>query len=248
MSEVLEVDYLQRLQLKFQLKDVLNQNNVEVHQAFMRFYNEKTKQEIIFISELDSTGAYKVDLNLQTRSKDFNHLSGVYQVNLIIGDALVMNSLDWNLGKVFITFAAQPAAAAEAPVSEFAIKPEIKHLFREQDKRPHPMVSNFFTLLVIVPFLALFIMVSLHSQLFTSFKFLLLPSLQWYKIGVRFDSFHFSLSTILFHTSLALIFLLYGCFFLKLNMFQTIKYLAGFSFVAYLSGHSLLSSLIKKNK
>ena len=154
------MDYSQRFQLKFQLKDVLNQNNVEVHQAFLRFFNEKTKQEIIFISETDSTGNYKVDLNLQTRSKDFGHLSGVYQLNLIIGDALVMNSFDWNIGSIKIQFSS--GLSSEQPLSslEYSLKPEINHIFREQDKRPHPMVSNFFTLLVILPFFALFVMVN----------------------------------------------------------------------------------------
>lgn len=70
---------------------------------------------------------------------------------------------------------------------------------------------------------------------------------QWAKIGINFSSFQLSLSAILFHTSLALIFLLYGCFFVKLNMFQTVKYLAGIGLLAYLSGHSLLSGLIKRN-
>lgn len=70
---------------------------------------------------------------------------------------------------------------------------------------------------------------------------------QWAKIGINFSSFQLSLSAILFHTSLALIFLLYSCFFVKLNMFQTVKYLAGIGLLAYLSGHSLLSGLIKRN-
>lgn len=65
---------------------------------------------------------------------------------------------------------------------------------------------------------------------------------------MNFSAFKFSLSAILFHLSLALIFLLYGCFFVQLNMFQTVKYLAGIGVLAYLSGHSLLSSLIKKRK
>jgi len=226
----LEADYSQRIQLKFQLKDRLNAaDNVQVHQAFVRFYNEQTKQEIIFIAEQDSTGLYKVDLNLQVRAKDFNNLSGVYQLSLVLGDALVMNSINWNLATLNIQFAnSQGTSASPSTISEYSPKPEIKHIFREQEIRPHPLLSNFFTFLVIVPFVALFVV--------------------WIKIGVNLSAFPFSLSAILFHTTLALIFLLYGGFFVQLNMFQTVKYLAGLSVLAYLSGHSLLSSLIKKRK
>lgn len=163
LSEVLEADNSQRFQLKFQLKDRLNSNNVQVHQAFVRFYNAKTRQEIIFIAEQDSTGAYKVDLNLQVRSKDFGHLSGAYEVSLIVGDALVMNSINWNLATVNIQFGSQ-AGPSPAAQSEYATKPEIRHIFREQEVRPNVVVSNFFTVLTLIPFLALFVMVSvLHN-------------------------------------------------------------------------------------
>lgn len=225
----LEVDNSQRIQLRFQLKDRATGEPLTVHQAFVRFAATSTRQEIVFIAEQDSTGAsYKVDLALGVRSKDFNYLSGQYAVSLIVGDALVANSVNWKLATVAITFnngVAQKEASSAA--SEYVAKPEIKHIFREQEKRPHPLVSNFFTGLVMLPFFALFVM--------------------WAKIGINFSSFQLSLSAILFHTSLALIFLLYGCFFVKLNMFQTVKYLAGIGLLAYLSGHSLLSGLIKRN-
>lgn len=157
------MDNSQRIQLKFQVKDSLNSEGaaITVHQAFVRFYNAQTKQEIVFIAEQDSTGAnYKVDLNLAVRSKDFNYRSGDYQVNLIVGDALVANSVNWKLATVAINFSGGVAASATPPSVEFAAKPEISHIFREQEKRPHPLVSNFFTALVMVPFLALFVMVS----------------------------------------------------------------------------------------
>ncbi|KAI2808529.1 proteasome regulatory particle base subunit [Blomia tropicalis] len=229
ISETLEADYSQRIQLKFQLKDRLdNSKNVRAHQAFLHFHNEQTKQEIVFIAEQDSLGTYKVDLNLQVRSKDFNNLSGKYKLSLIIGDALVMNSINWQMATIQIQFSAgsQPTSTGSSTSSEYTAKPEIRHIFREQEKRPHPVVSNFFTFLVMLPFVGLFVM--------------------WFKIGINFSRFQFSLSAILFHTSLALIFLLYACFFIQLNMFQTVKYLAGFSLLAYLSGHSLLSNMIRK--
>lgn len=163
------MDNSQRIGLKFQVKDSLNSEAaaITVHQAFVRFYNAATKQEIIFIAEQDSTGSlYKVDLNLAVRSKDFNYRSGDYQVNLILGDALVANSVNWKIATVNINFSGGVSASTPSTV-EFAAKPEISHIFREQEKRPHPLVSNLFTGLVMVPFLALFVMVS--SAIFSLF-------------------------------------------------------------------------------
>ena len=149
ISRPLEADYFQKIQLKFEIQDRLSSENVQVHQAFVRFYNEQTKQEIIFIAEQISTGIYKVDLNLQVRSKDFNYLSGSYKINLIIGDSLVMNSVNWYIATVSIQFGSQTPTSQSTTFTEYSPKPEIKHIFREQDKRPHPLVSNFFTFLVI---------------------------------------------------------------------------------------------------
>ncbi|KAF7492317.1 Dolichyl-diphosphooligosaccharide--protein glycosyltransferase subunit 2 [Sarcoptes scabiei] len=226
-----EIGYLDRLQLKFKLHTDLNSDakkNLIVHQAFIRFHHTTTNQEIIFIAEIDSNDHYKIDLNLQTRSKEFNDLSGIYQVDLIVGDALLMEPLKWTIGKIPMKLGSISTSLEDVAVvaKEYQPKPEINHIFREQEKRPHALVSNFFTFLVLVPLITLFI--------------------AWVKIGVNLSNYRFNLSSILFHSSLAAIFLLYGCFFVSLNMFQTIKYLTGLSVIVYLSGHSLLSNLIRK--
>lgn len=152
------------MQLKFQIKDLQNDKLIDVHQAFVRFYHIETKQEVVFISEIDSNGYHKIDLNLQTRSKDFNDLSGRYQMDLFIGDALIMEALSWKIGTVSIQFASGPITTATSLYSEYSSKPEIKHLFREQEKRPHALVSNFFTFLVLVPLISLFIAVSIQTK------------------------------------------------------------------------------------
>ena len=71
---------------------------------------------------------------------------------------------------------------------------------------------------------------------------------QWLKIGLNFSGFPLSLSALVFHSGLALIFGLYVCFFIKLNMFQTCKYLAALGVITFLSGHQLLSRLAKSRK
>lgn len=58
----LEADYHQRLTGRFVITDKSTGQAMAVHQAFVRLTNVKTKQDVIYIAEEDSTGAYKFDL------------------------------------------------------------------------------------------------------------------------------------------------------------------------------------------
>jgi len=118
--------------------------------------------------------------------------------------------------------------SAEQPMSLFMPKPEISHLFREQEKRPPLVVSYTFSVLVLLPIIILFGL--------------------WLKIGLNFSGFRLSLSALVFHSGLALIFSLYICFFIKLDMFQTLKYLGALGVITFLAGHQLLSGLAKTKK
>lgn len=52
---------MQRIIVRFGIKDY-NQNNVQVHQAFIRFVNTKTGSHSVFVAELDSQNNYKLDM------------------------------------------------------------------------------------------------------------------------------------------------------------------------------------------
>lgn len=223
VKELLEAEFNQRFQLKFGLKDLQSDNEFQAHQVFLRFQNEETQQEVIFVAEKEGD-SYKVDLNLNTRSNDFGNLMGTYQIELLVGDALVENSIRWSIGKINLKL----PSTAKPVKNEFVAKPEIRHLFREQEKRPLQIISSFFTLLCLSPLVLLFIL--------------------WITIGVNLNGFRVSLSSLLFHVSFALVFLLYWCFFVQLNMFQTLKWLSVIGLVVYLSGHSLLSCLMINKK
>lgn len=63
LGRVLEVDSQQKLVARFSLKDKASGKMLQVHQAFLRFHNKATNQEIIFVAEPDSNNAgYKFDL------------------------------------------------------------------------------------------------------------------------------------------------------------------------------------------
>ena len=105
----------------------------------------------------------------------------------------------------------------------YEMKPEIVHRFREPEKRPPVLVSFAFTAAVLAPVPILL--------------------LSWYLIGLNLSRFRFSLSALLFHGSLGLIFALYTLFYIRLNMFVTMKCLSGVLVIAFLSGYYLLRGL-----
>ena len=107
-------------------------------------------------------------------------------------------------------------------------KPEIKHVFREPEKRPPTIVSSAFTLLCLSPFaIMLFI---------------------WMRLGVNASAFPYSLPSIGFHVGLGSIFGLYYFFWLQLNMFDTIKYLIMIGIVTFLCGNTMLVKIAQRRK
>jgi len=226
----LEADHHQRITTRFTLADVLTSKTITAHQTFVRLSNQKTKQEVIFVAEEDSAGAYRFDLDIGAKSKDFNSLSGKYTMELIVGDAVIENPITWTMADVQLTFAddaVAPSTEASDPFL-YSKKPEIKHLFREPEKRPSAVVSNLFTVLVLLPILLLVIL--------------------WAKTGANISNFSFSVSTVGFHLGLTAVFGLYFCYFLNLNMFTTLRYLGIIGIPTFLFGNKLLSSIAARRK
>ncbi|BES91972.1 ribophorin II [Nesidiocoris tenuis] len=226
LGQVLEVDSHQKLTLRFTVMEKVTNKPLNVHQAFILLTHQTTKEEFIFVAENADSEQYKLDLDLSSKSKDLS--SGTYTIDLIIGDMILSNSVLWKVADVKLNLgSAVPSPAAPVPAM-YLPKHEIKHLFREPERRPPVFVSNLFTGLLLIPLLLLFIM--------------------WYKLGINLSNFSFSLSTIGFHLGLGGIFCLFGLFWLQLNMFETLKYLLGLGLVTFLSGNSLLAKLANQHK
>ncbi|CAH1404356.1 unnamed protein product [Nezara viridula] len=226
LPQVLEIDSHQRLALRFNLKEKSSGKPIIVHQAFVRLSHSVTGQELIFVSEKDSNNGYKLDLDIGAKSNEFGSLPGVYNLEIIAGDSVLSNSLQWHVADAKLSFSGD--AKPKTTQSMFSVKPEIKHLFREPEKRPPVFVSNLFTGLVFVPLIILFIL--------------------WFKLGINVSNFSLRLSTLGFHLGLGSIFALFVCFWLKLNMFETLKYLLVIGVITFLSANKLLSSIAAKHK
>ncbi|KAK9505381.1 hypothetical protein O3M35_009455 [Rhynocoris fuscipes] len=227
LKEILEVDSLQKLAIRFSLKEKTTGKPIKVHQAFVRLLHQTTNQEVIFVTDVDSNNNYKLDLDIGAKANELGYLSGLYNVELIVGDNYVANSFKWLIADIKLKFGTEQTPKLPAQ-SIFKTKPEIQHLFREPERRPPIFVSNLFTGLIFLPLLILFIL--------------------WFQLGINLSNFSFSLSTIGFHIGLGAIFTLFGFFWLQLNMFETLKYLLGLGVVTFLCGNKLLANLAAQQK
>lgn len=217
----LAADSQQKIVLRTTLVDEVSGKPVGVHQAFVLLRNKATRQEIIFVAETDSSKAYKFEMDVGARGNDFGHKSGVYSVELIVGDALISNSFRWLLADVSLKFTGE--VTKETANSVRQPLPEIVHQFRAPEKRPPRMVSDLFTGLCLAP--------------------LALLLLLWAKLRANFSNFPFSLSAIGFHLGLGAILALFGVFWLQLNMFETIRYLIPLGLLTFLCGNRMLRAI-----
>ena len=124
------------------------------------------------------------------------------------------------LTKFSVFFAVSSTNQSRSP------KPEIVHQFREPEKRPSRFVSDVFTVLCAVPLLVLFIL--------------------WGKLGINLSNFSFSLSGLGFFASFGSILTLFALFWLKLNMFETLRYLIPLAIVTFFFGNRFLRSIARK--
>lgn len=223
--EMYNLDHQQKINLRFDLFDDQTNKVMSVHQAFVRF-TDKSGSEIIFIAEQDVTKAYKFEMDVGLRAGDFSGKSGVYAVDLVIGDASLVNSFVRSLGEVTLKFSLDSKKDSKTANPLRQARAEIHHMFREPEKRPPRFVSDLFTGLCFAPLLILFVL--------------------WGRVGVNASNFGFSLSALGFHGGLGAIFSLFLCFWLKLDMFQTIKYLIPIAVFTFLCGNRVLRFIASK--
>ncbi|XP_020293831.1 dolichyl-diphosphooligosaccharide--protein glycosyltransferase subunit 2 isoform X2 [Pseudomyrmex gracilis] len=240
LDHKIEADSQQKLVMRFLLRDSANKKPMRVHQAFVRLTsvsssaNDKRGHEIFFVAEPDATHVYKFDMPVGAAATNFAYQSGEYNIELIIGDAVISNPFQFNVGTVTLKFPEVTSADSVDKASYkqkpnvYTTKPEIKHMFREPERRPPAFVSNLFTGLCLAPLLLLVIL--------------------WARLGVNLSNFPLSLSAITFHLGLGGIFVLFGIFWLKLNMFVTLRYLLGFGLLTFLAGNKMLSQIAHRHK
>ncbi len=153
----LEADQQSKFTAKFEVRDQTNNNMIEAHQAFLRFTEVKSGNEIIYLAETSLNKAYTVEVDFSTNAKNFRHQSGAYLVDLVISDSLFENPATLRISEMNVKFAAQTSETKNSNL--FVPKPEIKHLFRVPEVRPSQVVSLVFTFLCLMPLALVVILV-----------------------------------------------------------------------------------------
>jgi len=201
----------------------------KLHQVFILLRNKITDEEFGFIAQADTEAGsgYKVDVDFSSAEYD----SGTYEVTLYLGDFLIEDSVEWVLGDIVFKSTSEQPKQKPSLNPLYAVsyeeKPEIKHMFRQPEPRPPKLVSDAFTFLVLAPILVLFLL--------------------WVKIGVNIKKFPFTLSALGFHLGLTGIFGVYALFWIKLTMFEALKWMTIPCLITFITGNRLLKHVAERD-
>ncbi|KAK7284129.1 hypothetical protein RJT34_18869 [Clitoria ternatea] len=226
----LSANHLQKLRFSFQLTTP-HGHAFHPHQAFFKLRHE-TKYEHIFMVG-NSGNKFEIILDFLGLVEKFYYLSGRYDIELTVGDAVMENSFLHPIGHVELDLPDAPEKAARLPplpvdpYSRYVPKAEITHIFRAPEKRPPQQLSLTFLGLTLLPFIGFLVGLL--------------------RLGVNFKNFPSSAVpatyAILFHLGLAAVLLLYVLFWVKLDLFTTLKTVGLLGAFLMLVGHRILSHL-----
>ncbi|KAH1227481.1 Dolichyl-diphosphooligosaccharide--protein glycosyltransferase subunit 2 [Glycine max] len=209
---------------------IIEVGNAEIT-AFFKLRHE-TKVEHIFV--VGNTGKkFEKVLDFLGLVEKLFYLSGKYEIELTVGDAVMENSFLRLLGHVELDLPEAPEKAPRPPpppvdpYSRYGPKAEITHIFRSPEKRPHQELSLAFLGLILLPFIGFLVGLL--------------------RLGVNLKNFPGSTVPatfgILFHVGIAAVLLLYVLFWLKLDLFTTLKAFGLLGAILMFVGHRILSHL-----
>ncbi|CAI6002028.1 unnamed protein product [Closterium sp. NIES-65] len=226
----LSATHLQKLRVSLSLATPSGKAFIP-HQAVLQLVNSIGMAYSFLLKPSGSTLSVQLEL-LEMMDRLFYH-SGEYTLKLIVGDAVMDNAFDWQLGSVDLDLPAAPETAPKLPArpeslaERFSAKPEIAHIFRKPDSRPAFVVSYSFVALVLLPLVVLLVGLAV--------------------LGVNLKAFPSGgvplLSALAFHGGIAALLLLYVAFWVQVNLFTTLKLILLLAVLTAIPGHQVLSYL-----
>jgi oligosaccharyltransferase complex subunit delta (ribophorin II) len=195
-----------------------------VHQAFIRCLSYINYEAVTFIAEAKD-GKYSAQFDI---SDHFEH-GGLHHIQIIVGDALIFpGKLEHHVGFLTVNGIPEPEKGVFQTkyLKRYAEPKPIMHTFKEPEPRPPMMISLIFTGACAIPLFGLLV--------------------AWSRLGVNVNKMESSF--MLFHGAIASVFGLYFMYWLKLNMFDTLKYLAVLGSATFILGNRVLSKLATKEK
>ncbi|XP_022728086.1 dolichyl-diphosphooligosaccharide--protein glycosyltransferase subunit 2-like [Durio zibethinus] len=226
----LSANHLQKLRLSFQFTSP-HGHAFKPHQALLKLRHESNVEHIFVVG--NSGKQYELVLNFLGLVEKFFYLSGRYDIELTVGDAVMENSLLRAIGYVELDLPEPPEKAPRPPpqpidpYSRYGPKAEITHIFRAPEKRPPKELSLAFLGVTILPLLGFLIGLLRLGVNLKNFPTKALPAT----------------FAILFHVGIGAVLLLYVLFWLKLDLFQTLKLLGFLGVFLVFVGHRILSHL-----
>ncbi|CAI5965946.1 unnamed protein product [Closterium sp. NIES-64] len=179
---------------------------------------------------------------LEMMDRLFYH-SGEYTLKLIVGDAVMDNAFDWQLGSVDLDLPAAPETAPSCP-------PAPSLWLRDSLPSPRSHISSASRipgrrLSIIRPRIpASLLPIPLRSSLHRLPPF---PTAQLAVLGVNLKAFPSGgvplLSALAFHGGIAALLLLYVAFWVQVNLFTTLKLILLLAVLTAIPGHQVLSYL-----
>ncbi|KAH9729320.1 Dolichyl-diphosphooligosaccharide--protein glycosyltransferase subunit 2 [Citrus sinensis] len=195
--------------------------------------NHLQKLRLSFQMSTPLGNAFKPHQDFLGLVEKFFYLSGRYDIQLTVGDAVMENSLLRDIGYVELDLPEPPENASRPPpqpvdpYTRYGPKAEITHIFRAPEKRPPQELSLAFLVLTILPLFGFIIGLL--------------------RLGVNLKNFPSSAVpatfAVIFHLGIAAVLLLYVLFWLKLDLFTTLKTLCFLGVFLMVVGHRTLSHL-----
>ncbi|CAA0832185.1 Dolichyl-diphosphooligosaccharide--protein glycosyltransferase subunit 2 [Striga hermonthica] len=229
-SLALSANHLQKLKLSYSLTSPFG-NVFRPHQAFLKLRHESGVEHIFLVE--NSGKKSEIILDFLGLVEKFFYLSGRYDIQLTVGDSVMENSFLQALGHVQLDLpeapekAPKPPAQPVDPYSRYGPKAEIAHIFRAPEKRPPTELSLAFLGFVLLPFFGFLAgLVYLRANL---------KNLPKSTVPATF--------ALLFHLGIAAVLTLYALFWIKLDLFTTLKALGVLGIFLMFFGHKTLSHL-----
>jgi len=148
IKQELELKAHQHMYISFKLRNVASGRSVLAHQTFVKITNTINKESLYFV--VPHTGqAYDLHLSVTKLAPKFNYASGLYEIEILVGDSFISSSFRWVIAKVKITFDGN--ATITHKVDPFTPQPVIEHKFRTAATRAPEYMTNIFTILVLLP-------------------------------------------------------------------------------------------------
>ncbi|WCJ44145.1 Dolichyl-diphosphooligosaccharide--protein glycosyltransferase subunit 2 [Euphorbia peplus] len=226
----LSANHLQKLRLSFQLTTPLGRS-FKPHQAILKLRHESKVEHVFLVG--NSGKKFEVILDFLGLVEKFFYLSGTYDIQLTVGDASMENSFLKAIGNVDLDLPDRPEKAPRLPTqpvepySRYGPKAEINHIFRVPEKLPPQELSFAFLGLTLLPLIGFLIGLL--------------------RLGVNLKNFPSSAVPAtfagLFHFGIAAVLLLYVLFWVKLDLFTTLKAVGFLGVFLMFVGHRILSHL-----